>query len=394
MIRAGKHPRRFLGAFFTLVLVNFIFAWAIFSTSYVNSSFLGTFFDAEMVSLIYVLASAANITMLFSLPFAIRALGVWPLVIIIIPVLQLSILLFGLAATAMVAGIFFLVRGASIVSLRYFLDLYVESITEDETKTGNMRSLYITGANIGVILGPITASILIFGDNYDALYSFSALMLAAVFLISLFQLHRYKPSIPDTGKFIESIKSLGTCLISVRRTMVVQLIYHMWNTWIIIYAPLYLVQSGYEWQFIGGLIAIALLPYLFLEIPLGILADKKWGEKEIMVVGVVVLALMTGLLSLVSIDSQIILWSLVFIAMRIGAAMVEVATESYFFKQVDEEDSALISMFRMLAPLGGLLGPLIALAIIPFTGLGYLFGVLGAIILVAIPFAARIHDTR
>ena len=393
MIHAGRHPRKFLGAFTTLIFLNLLFGLQHFSIAYVNSSFLAQFFSPESVSIIYVVTSLANIGSLLMLPFLIRQFGVWPLVIIFIPVLQVMTLLFGFSNTAIAAIIFFIIRSVSANNFRYLLDLYVEAFTKDESKTGNMRGLFITGGSIGVLFGPIAASVLVFGTNYHILYAFSALLLTPVFVIALLVLHKHKPKIPKSGLFIESFKSLFTCRRSVRHTMLVNLVFQTWGLWIVIYAPLYLIQAGFEWQFIGSLIALALIPYVLLEIPLGIIADKITGEKEIMVTGLFILSFCTLLLSLIPL-THIMLWSLAFIATRVGGAMLEISTESYFFKQVDETDSALISMFRILGPLGGVLAPLIALAILPIAGLQYMFGFFAALILIGVPAALRIHDTR
>jgi len=89
-----------------------------------------------------------------------------------------------------------------------------------------------------------------------------------------------------------------------------------------------------------------------------------------------------------------VVWSIAFIATRIGAAMVEIGTESYFFKQVTEADVEIISAFRALLPFGGVIAPLVALAVLPFIPLQYLFAVFGALFLTVIPIALRIIDTR
>ena len=46
---------------------------------------------------------------------------------------------------------------------------------------------------------------------------------------------------------------------------------------------------------------------------------------------------------------------------RIGASLVESASESYFFKHVKKEDAGLISLFRMVRPISYILVPLITI---------------------------------
>lgn len=389
----AKHPRKFLSAFMTLLFLNFLHAVQHFSIAFVNSSYLATFFSTETISLIYILSSASLIVALFVLPSLVTRFGAWPLLLFIIPLLQLSIIFFGFAGTALVALVFFILRGMLGNSMRYLLDLYVESLSKDESHTGNTRSLYISAGVIGVLLGPVFASILVFGTNYQVLYAFSAMILAPMFFIVLSELRKFKPAVPKVGLFKESIQSLINCRKSVRNTMFVNMFFQMWTVIIGIYAPLYLVENGFSWQFIGSLIAVAQLPYLIMEIPLGIIADKYIGEKEMMIVGVITLGLFTTLLSIVPL-TNIITWSIIFVLMRTGSAAIEISTESYFFKQVNEQDSALISIFRMLLPIGGIIGPLLVFLILPFVGLQWVFAVIGAVILLGVLFARRIVDTK
>ena len=161
----------------------------------------------------------------------------------------------------------------------------------------------------------------------------------------------------------------------------------------VIYAPLFLLQSGYSWQVIGSVFIFALLPYLILDIPVGILADRYFGEVEMMAIGFVILAVALASLSFVPV-SLIVFWAIAFFFTRVGAALVEVTTESYFFKQVNESDAALVSLFRMLRPFGLLGGSLLGLLFLPLLGFQYLFAAFGVIILFGIPLALRIRDSR
>ena len=64
---------------------------------------------------------------------------------------------------------------------------------------------------------------------------------------------------------------------------------------------------------------------------------------------------------------------------RIGASLVEVTTESYFFKQTKSNDAQIISFFRITRPLayvtGAILGSL-ALLYVPFNLLFIVFTIL------------------
>ncbi len=62
-------------------------------------------------------------------------------------------------------------------------------------------------------------------------------------------------------------------------------------------------------------------------------------------------------------------WMVLMFTSRIGASLVEVTTESYFFKKVDGTEPNLVSLFRLMRPLANLLGTVtgsIALIFLPF----------------------------
>jgi MFS family permease len=136
-----------------------------------------------------------------------------------------------------------------------------------------------------------------------------------------------------------------------------------------------------------------LLPYVFVEWPAGIIADRWLGEKELLIAGFVVTAVPTFLLFFFH-SPNIILWGGVLFVTRIGTALIESMTETYFFKHVDGRDTHLISFFRMLRPLAYVIGPLVATLVLAFLPLPYLWLVLGTIMLLGIFHASRLVDTR
>lgn len=391
---AARKPRQFLSAFTTVLFLAFLIAVHHFSITYVNSSLLGQFFSPERVSAIYVAASIIGILILAVAPRVLAKNGVWFVLILAIPLLQVSVFILGFTKSAVLAAVFFIAQWGLIYILRYIMDLYLESLGRDESTTGNTRGLFNTAGNIGVFLGPLIASVAIIGSAFGPLYATSALILTPVFFIALTSLRTITPHIPERENVIANIHNVWQCRKSIRNTMAASFLMHLFNTAIVIYGPLYLFETGgFSWQVIGTLTAFALLPYLIIEIPLGFLADRVTGEKEFMVAGLLIMGAAMAMLSIVPL-SLFAVWAAFFVATRIGGAMVEITTESYFFKQVNEEDASLISAFRMLAPLGGIAAPLVALLALPFVPFSSLFAIFGAIFLLGIPFALRIVDTR
>jgi MFS family permease len=139
--------------------------------------------------------------------------------------------------------------------------------------------------------------------------------------------------------------------------------------------------------------AIGVIPYLVLEYPLGYIADKWLGEKEFLMTGFSILSIsLIGMWFLH--DASFWWWVGVMVLSRIGAAMVESMTEVHFFRHVTERDASIITAFRALRPLGSVVGPLIASLALIYLSLPVTFVVFGVVMLLGIPLAYSLVDTK
>lgn len=138
---------------------------------------------------------------------------------------------------------------------------------------------------------------------------------------------------------------------------------------------------------------IALIPFIIFEVGLGRIADNRLGEKEILTAGFILMAITTAGLSWIT-TSSVLVWAGVLFLTRTGASMVEVMTESYFYKKVGPEDSHLITFMRTIRTSAYIVGPLLGSLVLSFIDYRYLFLVLGIIMLTALPYALTIKDTK
>jgi MFS family permease len=130
-----------------------------------------------------------------------------------------------------------------------------------------------------------------------------------------------------------------------------------------------------------------------LDYPLGKLSDKI-GEKKILIFGFLISAFFTTLIPFIT-EPKIWLWALVLFMTRIGAACIEVMSESYFFKNVEEEDDDEISFFRNTTPLSFVIAPLAALLVLSFVpSFKFIVPVLGAVLLSGALISLRLKDVR
>jgi MFS family permease len=167
-------------------------------------------------------------------------------------------------------------------------------------------------------------------------------------------------------------------------------------SWMVIYTPLYLHKDiGFSWEEIGIIFFVMLLPFVIVQFPLGRLADKKWGEKEILSVGFITLAISTGVIFFID-SSGIILWAVILFITRLGASAIEIMCDTYFFKKVSGLEANIISFYRMAGPAGYVIGPLLATLILSLVSgdIRFLFLILGVIMLFGLKFSLSLKDTK
>lgn len=136
-----------------------------------------------------------------------------------------------------------------------------------------------------------------------------------------------------------------------------------------------------------------LLPFILLEFPLGKMSDRT-GEKKMLALGFLVSAVATFLIPFVK-EPGIFLWMAILFFTRVGAAMIEVMSESYFFKSVSQEDDDEISFFRNTGPLSFIIAPVVAIPVLfLIPSFEYLFFVLVAIMLYGFFITLRLRDVK
>ncbi len=149
------------------------------------------------------------------------------------------------------------------------------------------------------------------------------------------------------------------------------------------------------WSELSWVLAVALIPFVLLEYPAGWLADRRFGDKELLVAGFVIMGASFGFLAYVDASTPIAVIVGILITTRIGAALVEAMTEGHFFRRVSSSDANTVSLFRMGRPSAALIAPLVGTALLSIGSFGSLFVITGSIIVFGGVYAAlRIKDIR
>jgi MFS family permease len=91
---------------------------------------------------------------------------------------------------------------------------------------------------------------------------------------------------------------------------------------------------------------------------------------------------------------DLLAWAVILFFSRIGASLVEIMRETYFFKKVDAKDIQLINALRSITPISYIIAPLAVGLILSFLQIEYVFLFLGLIILLGLYPALTLKDTK
>ena len=143
----------------------------------------------------------------------------------------------------------------------------------------------------------------------------------------------------------------------------------------------------------GTIFTIMLLPFVILDYPMGKLSDRI-GEKRMLILSFTICALFVLIIPFIQ-NKSLFIWSGILFFTRVGAAIVEIMSESYFFKAVSVDNSEAISFFRNTGPLSYLIAPIIATIILATTpSFKYIFYVLAPIMLLGTLISLRLKDIK
>ncbi len=364
-----------------------------FLTIYINSSFLGGFFSDRNINLLYTVGAIFNILLLLLAPKMFKAVSAKALTLLFIFFEFLTIYWLSFVTERNIVIALFIIHQALAPLILYCLDLFLESSLTNEKNTGWARAMFLTSLNVTLVASFYVVSILASSGNFSLIYTLSALALVPlagiIFATFKNQIH--------SGRSLK-IKEVGQSFVrnpDLVRPIIINLLLQLFYAIMIIYLPLLLKQSGFGWKEIGDILIIMILPFILLEAPLGKIFDKKTGEKEFLALGFILIFLFTLWLSSINIMSMgksFWLFALVLFGTRVGASLLEIGSESYFFKHVTDRDSTLISLFRMTQPLSFILSPIIALPLLHFGSYSALFTTLSIVMLLGLFFIPK-RDT-
>ncbi len=281
--RAGKKKLELLS------LISFLFGFAQALLLYVTSDYFREALGNDNVSSFYFATYVIALIGLLNMHKVVKILGK-----------ATSFFLFFFTQIIFLVGLIFIrpsMLGIIFLMLyivaNYFvwvvLDIIIEEYSEDK-KSGRIRGFHLMIMSAGVLLGPFLSTSILSDFGFSGLFVATLMLNVVMFAIGLIGLRDV------SGKFRGhlTIKDVGLKILTnkdVLNIYMISLALEAFYALMIVYTPLYLLDLGLSWQQIGVVFTIMLIPFVVLEYPIGFLADRKFGEKEMIIVGLVIMGL-------------------------------------------------------------------------------------------------------
>jgi len=349
-----KSPSLFL-------LVNFLFTLHFALTSYINSSFLALFVPITQVGFLFSISALLSLIVLSYLErFLIRfSERIVTLVLLFLDIVALGVLSWHGVMSPIFAFLaitaFIVHTSIALFILRTVLDIYFEEKSSDK-ETGVFRGELLTSANIAWVLSSLIVSQILFASDFWKPYSIAFFITSILFLLLYIRMPR-RGVIVKPIFFLATIKSAWQQK-DISLATLANFLMHFYFSWMIIYLVPHLEVIGFSKENVYLIISVMLLPYVLVDIPLGKLVDR-YGEKTFLFFGFLIMAIFTLVIGM-TIKNGFLFWAVILFATRIGAAMVELTTDTYFFRHVQAYDGNMISFYRYAQPLAYIVGPLLA----------------------------------
>lgn len=377
---------------FILYVLSFIFTFSSSLPNYASSTFLAGLTSEQATGIIYAICSVVTIAAFVFMPRLFRKYGNYRLTLWLCILTFLALFGITFSKNVYVIILCFIASYVTITLISLCLDVFIEHNSLD-VDTGEIRSLYLTAINIAYLLSPWLSGLLIGTNAYWKVFlAATAVMIPTTLLVS-YNLKNFKDPEYSDLKFFATVRDVRANK-DIRSIFASSFLLNFFFAWMVIYTPLYLNKYiGFSWVTIGAMFTIMLVPFVFIQIPAGELADRKYGEKEMLSIGFVVMAVSCALIPLVG-GKSFWIWAILLFVGRTGAALVQVMSDTYFFKKIGERNVDVITMYRLMSLLAYGIAPLIAIVFLWYFKIQYIFFALGFLMLFGLRYSVAIRDTK
>ena len=361
---------------------------------YATSSYLHQYFGASWVSALYMVGSIGALWASMSVARYIKRFHSYKFTAGLAIAEILITILFAISDNLYLVAAFFVIHFVLQALLYVCLNVFVESFSK-HAETGSIRGLFLALLNMGILISPLIGGTILAQSSFEVLYIVAAIMLVPF----LFFLHKYLHHVKEPAYHtIDMMRALSIAWRNknIRAALVAVVIVQCFYSVMVIYSPIYLATIGIPLTvYLSFILPLTLIPLVLLPYELGLLADTRFGEKELLLIGLLILAVTTFLCVIVTTPDPRV-WVLIFLISRVGAACVETMAFTYYFKKVGPEDASLTALFSNAFSIATVLVGGVGIAIAPFLVVRpqLMFVILGCAILWSITYVLPMRDTK
>lgn len=366
-----------------------------FLVMYINSSFIEQFLADGSVGMVYLIGSALTVLIFLAISRILRKVGNYRITMWLMGMNACAVVGMAFASSFEMAILCLLVHLISLSLILFNFDVFLEAIIgNNEGTTGSRRGIILALTSFIGALSPLLAGFIIdAGDSFKSAYLLSAMALFPVFMILIFHFRHFQDPLYPEIDVMTAFRSFWVRR-NIRIVFLANLLLQIFFCFMVVYAPLYLATKiNLSWSEIGIIIFAGQLAYVLFEYPIGHIADAYVGEKEMMAAGFFIVAVTSAALAAI-VSTTILPWVLTMFATRVGASLIEVTTESYFFKHTRSSDAQIISFFRLTKPLSYVVGAALGSLTLLFLPFSLVFVVAGLVMVPGIALALSLEDTK
>lgn len=361
---------------------------------YASSSFLHQYFGSSNISAIYMIGSI--FTLLVSIHFTkyLHRFHTYNFTLMVVIAEILTTLAFALTKNTWIVLFFFTIHFCLSTLIYIIISMFIENLSP-HAETGMIRGMFLTLLSLGILISPFIGASLLSHGGYTELYVVSAIMLMPF----VYFLKRYFEHMPDpVYRSLDMVQAGRRAFanVNLRGALVSILLLECFYAVMVIYSPLYLQSIGVPLTtYLSVILPIALIPFVIMPYELGIIADNKLGEKELLILGLIIMAITTMSIVVISTTNTII-WAGILITSRIGASCVETMAFTYYFKKINNHDASLVALISNMRSVAivivGFMGVIMAPLMVNYPGI--IFIILGLALLFGVTYVIPIKDTK
>lgn len=374
-----------------LSFISFLFGFSQAILAYVIADYFKEAFGSTNVSVFYFISYSVSLVVILNMHKIIKQLGKATTIMFFL-FLQVCSLTFLIFSRPSLIGVSLLMAYIISSYLAWvMLDIILEDYSEDK-KSGRIRGMHLTILNAGFLIGPFISTQVLGKFGFNGLFFVSMLISMFMFVVSILGLRGVNQRFGQNLTVIDLAKKIFVNH-DVMKIYIVSLALEFFFALMVIYTSLHLLEIGMSWSKIGIIFTIMLVPFVILGYPVGLLADKKFGEKEMIIFGLILMAISSGSIFFIS-STSIWVWSLVLFMTRIGATIIETLRDSYFYKKIDGRDVDIISFFRTTPSVAYIFATMISAFVLIFFPLKSIFLVVAFFVALAIFAAVKLIDNK